>query len=167
MSIRPYAAFLTRLCSAIGFICSIAACASTEYSTYEGNAIRTGTGGTKKVVEGIDIWDSGSPPRKFKVLGVVRDSRSTGPLGQMNFYKTLAAQARAQGGDAVIIVGSRVRHTGSFTTPVTASATTSGTATANGPFVNYTSNTSVYYDGGDQIDLYKRDTGVLVVKYLP
>ena len=36
----------------------VAGCASTNYSAFEGGRVVEGTGGTKKTVDGIDIWET-------------------------------------------------------------------------------------------------------------
>jgi len=81
-------------------------CASTQFTAYEGAKVQQGTGGTKVVVDGIDIWNNGTPPRNYKILGILDDRRGAGWLGQAGFYDDLAKQAKAAGGDAVIFLSS-------------------------------------------------------------
>ena len=38
--------------------------------------VREGGYGTRKVVDGVDIWTAGEPPRKYQVLGIINDERS-------------------------------------------------------------------------------------------
>jgi len=50
----------------------ITGCATSDYQPYEGrNNVHEGVGGTKRVVNGVEFWANGSPPRKFAILGVV------------------------------------------------------------------------------------------------
>jgi len=57
----------------------VTACATTEYKPYEAkdNAFE-GKGATKLVIDGMEIWYNGDPPRKFKVLGIIDDQRPGG-----------------------------------------------------------------------------------------
>ena len=53
-------------------------------------------------MNGIDIWNHGTPPRSYKILGILDDHRGAGWIAQASFYDDLAKQAKAAGGDAVI-----------------------------------------------------------------
>lgn len=84
------------------------ALANPEFIGYEGkNAIHEGQGGEKKVVNGVDFWFNGDPPRKFKVLGSVSDRRmKTGIYGMIRMSGLefdIAKAAASAGGDAVIL----------------------------------------------------------------
>jgi hypothetical protein len=70
-----------------------------------GNSVVQGHGGTRKVVDGMDVWTHGDPPRRFKVLGIIEDERSGGmiPMAQL---KHIVQKARQNGGNAVIFVSS-------------------------------------------------------------
>jgi len=48
----------------------------TSFSEYRGPSEFAGRGGTVKTVDGIDVWTSGQPDRRFRVLGV-STSRTT------------------------------------------------------------------------------------------
>ena len=64
---RVLAILLLSLALAAGGISTVAA---QEFLPYEGkNAVQEGDGGTKKVVDGVDFWADGAPPRPFKLLG--------------------------------------------------------------------------------------------------
>lgn len=62
---------------------AVTACATTTYSTFEGkgDGLIDGKGGTKSVRDGMDIWDYGEPPRRFRILGIIRDRSPTVPVG--------------------------------------------------------------------------------------
>jgi hypothetical protein len=34
-----------------------------------------GQGGAAKTINGVDIWQIGTPPRKFQIIGFIEDSR--------------------------------------------------------------------------------------------
>ena len=49
---------------------------ATEYKVYEGrNNVIEGKGGTKIVVDGMEIWDNGDPPRTYQVLNAINLSK--------------------------------------------------------------------------------------------
>jgi len=58
-----------RLALLLALAFALASCTSTDFQTWEGgNSVVQGHGGTRKVVDGMDIWTRGDPPRRFKVL---------------------------------------------------------------------------------------------------
>jgi hypothetical protein len=76
---------------------------STDFQPYEGtSAVRKGTGGTRQVVEGMDWWTSGEPPRPYRVLGTIVDNRSGSISGRLSYEPMVVGAARRQGGDAVM-----------------------------------------------------------------
>jgi hypothetical protein len=55
---------------------AFASCTSTDFQAWEGgNFVVQGHGGTRKVVDGMDVWTHGDPPRRFKVLGIIENER--------------------------------------------------------------------------------------------
>lgn len=78
-------------------------CITTNYRPYEGAAPQVGTGGTRATVSGVDIWDDGTPPRKYIVLGIIDDKRSKGRIDQASFENDIAEKVREVGGDAAIL----------------------------------------------------------------
>ena len=90
---------------------SIAA-AGTEFLKYQGrDAIQVGQGGSSKVVDGIDFWIDGTPPRRFQVLGTISDERhKTGLIGVIamsGLEHDVAKLAHEAGADAVILSGAQ------------------------------------------------------------
>jgi hypothetical protein len=82
--------------------------AKQDYASYEGkDAIQEGHGGTKVAKNGIDFWTSGSPPRRFQVLGILTDARKDRLLdGNVIGSKSVAKKTLEAGGNAVIVAGS-------------------------------------------------------------
>ncbi|MGZ4969198.1 MAG: hypothetical protein ACXV7H_06675 [Methylobacter sp.] len=83
------------------------ACVSTEYKAFQGvrEGIIDGKGGSKVVVDGMEIWDSGEPPRKFKIMGFIDDNRGAGWMythATSSVRDDIVEKAREAGGDAVI-----------------------------------------------------------------
>lgn len=69
----------------------------TKFTEYRGQGTIQGPGGTVRVVDGIDFWDSGVPDRKCRIMGVLEDDGTSDP--------TLAEVARRHGGNAIIHAG--------------------------------------------------------------
>ena len=100
---------MKRLLAVIGALSLLlAGCATTEFKPYEAkNNVFEGKGGTKVVIEGVDVWDNGEPPRKFTVLGVIDDDRPQHPVLMLSVRSDIAKKAKASGGDGVIQAGSK------------------------------------------------------------
>lgn len=68
------------------------------------------------VVDGIEIWKSGTPPRRYEVIGYIDDTRRvTGLINQARLKGLpgkLARIAKANGGDAIIAVSEDESATG-------------------------------------------------------
>ena len=77
--------------------------AKIDFSAYEGPPqVQVGTGGTRIVKNGIDYWTSGTPPRRYQVIGMVQDRRDeTWDGGHAIGSPSIAAKVRKAGGDAV------------------------------------------------------------------
>jgi len=123
--------------------CSAASAA--DFVSYEGkDAVQEGNGGEKKIVDGVDFWSNGAPPRKFKVIGYITDSRfKSGLIGMMRMSgleSSIAKETKKAGGDAVILTNSEVEikavmhnsstySSGTANTAGNINATTSGNTT--------------------------------------
>lgn len=128
-------------------------CASTEYQAYEGrNTVFQGEGGTKRTVEGIDFWENGEPPRKFKVLGIVDDTRGAGLIPMAMRDKAIAEKAKKQGADAVILISSSSRYAGSIA---------SGASNTN-----FYGNSATTYGSGTSTAVFKNSAKYVAIKYL-
>jgi len=149
-------------------------CASTDYQPLESSAPITGQGiaGTRKVVDGVDIWTLGAPPKKYRVLGIIQDTRPDTPFQMSRYYHDIAAKVKQSGGDAAIKVSSQAQYTGTASF-ANATTTTSGGFTGTGYHygnvvdvtgnVNTTSNTLA---SGMSVPMYRYHGQFLVVKYL-
>jgi hypothetical protein len=85
---------------------------TTGFTEYRGQGVVEGKGGTVRVVEGIDFWENGEPDRRYRILGVIDDSRGEGFVSRSGKDKAIAKVARERGGDAVILSGSSREFTG-------------------------------------------------------
>jgi hypothetical protein len=85
------------------FLISGCSLVKTDYKSFEGSqsGIVQGKGGSKVIIDEMDIWDDGEPPRKFKLIGFIDDTRETGLL-QISSRKNIVKKAHEVGGDAVI-----------------------------------------------------------------
>jgi hypothetical protein len=99
-----------------------ASCSSTspDFTAYKDSTVFLGHGGVNRSIDGIEFWMDGSPDRKFRIIGVVSMKQEKGhsiPLpGMLNQLSQLpqmaqsspeshlASEAKAHGGDAVIII---------------------------------------------------------------
>jgi hypothetical protein len=94
----------------------LTACANTQFQHYEGrNNAYVGQGGSKVVKDGMEIWDNGDPPRKFKLIGVIDDERSSGIIPMSKLNGDMVKKAREAGGDALIKIHSESQITGYMT----------------------------------------------------
>jgi hypothetical protein len=84
----------------------VTSCSSTKFMEYRGPNIVQGKGGTLRVVDGVDFWENGDPDRKYKILGVIDDSRGDGLISRIGKDSDIANKAKEYGGDAVIFIGS-------------------------------------------------------------
>jgi len=144
----------------------IAGCASTNYTTFEGGREVEGTGGTKKTVDGIDIWNNGSPPRKFKIIGIIDDVRRQSLLGMAGYESALAKKAKEAGGDAIVFLDSHSDVVGYYNSGELGSATTTGTVYGSGNTATYQAQTTYQGYGSTTSAIRNRITKVAVIKYV-
>ena len=111
----------------------VAGCATTEYKSFEGKTnVFEGKGGTKVVVDGMELWDNGEPPRKFKVLGIIDDERPGGLIPMAQLRGDMVEKARKAGGDALIQLGSQSQIAGYYTSGSASAYGYGNSATAYG-----------------------------------
>jgi hypothetical protein len=94
-------------------VACIAGCATIDYQPYEGkNKILEGEGGTKVVVDGIEFWANGSPPRKYTIIGMVTSEVGAGVGDEAMIRSAVAGEVKKQGGDAAVQVSSNTSFSG-------------------------------------------------------
>jgi hypothetical protein len=89
---------------------------STNYYSYSGSGIYEGTGGASKKVSGIDIWLVGTPPRKFRIIGYITDSRPGRGIAMAMRDANLAAEAKKNGGDGILLKAEQTDFLGTYST---------------------------------------------------
>jgi len=65
-----------------------------------------GNGGEHSSALGVDVWSQGAPQRPFQILGTLTEDRGIGDYAgptRNGFLKIIARDAKAAGGDAVIL----------------------------------------------------------------
>src|SRR5260370_12500859 len=87
---------------AVAIVVALAGC-DTEYYTYSGSPVIQGQGGASKRVGGVDLWVIGTPPRRFRVIGYLTDSRPGGPIPMAPRDAQLAQKVRAAGSAELIL----------------------------------------------------------------
>jgi hypothetical protein len=111
---------------------------------------RLARGGTKLTKNGIDYWTTGSPPRRFQVLGIITDARKDRLFdGDVLGSASVAKLARDAGGDAVIMGSQDARNVGTVT---------SFNANAYG---------NSAWGTGFRRRITRTTTQIVVIKYLP
>jgi hypothetical protein len=84
----------------------LAGCGSDapEFRQYVGGAAeKQGSGGTLERVEGIDFWQDGTPPRRYRILGQVDEEWRTPEMDRVDMRR-LAPVVKNAGGDAAVLV---------------------------------------------------------------
>ena len=111
----------------------LAGCATTEFKTYEGfNSVIEGKGGTKVVVDGMELWDNGDPPRHFKLIGIIEDERPGGIVPMAQLKSDIVKKAKQAGGDAVIQLTSQSQIAGYYAAGTASAANSGNSAYARG-----------------------------------
>lgn len=98
MRIIPFLFLLTFLLSS---------CAQVDVSTYEGRGgdkIVEGQGGTKRIDDGIEIWDSGDPPHRYKVIGIATIADFDNVFGRARIERAVVEQAKAAGANGAVLI---------------------------------------------------------------
>jgi len=88
---------------------TVSGCASTRYTEYRGQDSFPAEGGTIQIIDGIDLWRSGTPDRPYKILGVI--DKEFAPAYMRSFDKAIVKDIVEYGGQAGIILNrERIRR---------------------------------------------------------
>jgi hypothetical protein len=93
---------LPRILLILSLIAACTGCSTTTFLRSTGTGIQRGNGGAFRMVDGIELYQEGSPNRPFQVIGVITDSRPAGPWTLGPRANTVAKLAMQNGGQAVI-----------------------------------------------------------------
>lgn len=116
------------------FLAVVLACAHVrqQYAAYEGpDAVRKGEGGTKFTVDGVDFWTTGSPPRQYRILGILTDTRRDKRIAAASFAPDIAERVAEVGGNAVIYIDESTKYVGTYSTGHATATSYGNTASAN------------------------------------
>ena len=102
----------TTLFMLIGFgtLLAFTSCVSvSNFQSWSGPAEFQGKGGSFRKVDGIDVYSIGEPYKRYRVIGIIKNSTfsSAGPMAAFaNGFATakLAKEAKQHGGDAIILI---------------------------------------------------------------
>lgn len=71
---------------------------SPKFTPWLGSAeVFTGTGGSMTRVDGMEVWEKGSPPRKIQLVGYIAESKKAPAT-----VEEIVALARQQSGQAIV-----------------------------------------------------------------
>lgn len=130
-----------------------AGCSSTDFQAWEGrNSVIEGRGGTKKIVDGVDVWTNGDPPRKFQILGIIEDERPGGIIARAELKHDIAKKARQHGGDAVILVSSSSQLAGYYS--------------SSSVSTQFYGRSAESFGSGVTVPITRRSSKFIVIKYL-
>lgn len=111
---------------------ALTGCGTTEFRAYQTRTnLYEGDGGTVKMVDGVEIWDS-APARKFSVLGVVFDERPGAMIPMALLDGDMVKEAKKRNGDALIRMGSNSTLVGVHTVGQVNASAYGNTAYASG-----------------------------------
>jgi len=86
---------------------ALAGCATVDYSAFEyrhGSKIIEGDGGSKRMVEGVEIWDSGDPPHRYRILGITRVVEYDQMFMSSTMLHAIAQQVKKADGNAAVLL---------------------------------------------------------------
>lgn len=91
-------AIRTTLATALAASTLLSGCAmSPQFHRYEGDPTpRQGQGGAKTVVDGMEVWTHGEPPRRYRIVGYLE------VLQSFDTDAVAVTRARQAGGDALL-----------------------------------------------------------------
>jgi hypothetical protein len=125
---------------------------STNYYTYSGSGVYEGKGGASKNVNGVDIWLVGTPPRKFRIIGYITDSRPGRGIAMAMRDADIAAEAKKNGGDGILLKAEQTDFLGTYSTG-------NATAFASG-------NVATAVGSGVSVPIIRREGQYFVIKYV-
>ena len=94
-----------RIATSIACVLLLVGCASTNFQQYEGKSgidIVEGEGGTKEKLDAYELWGTGTPPRRYKILGMVEIEDFDNFLGRDRIRNALISKLKEADADAAI-----------------------------------------------------------------
>ena len=138
------------------FAALLALAGCSTYYSYSGSPVLMGTGGASKTINGIDLWVIGTPPRQYRIVGYISDTRAGGPIPMAMRDSQLAALTKARGGDALLLSSDTETVMGTMS-----SANAWGNASTFGNVTNF--NGGAF---GMTAPILRRQAKYFVIKYI-
>jgi hypothetical protein len=101
---------------------------STNYYTYSGSGIYEGKGEASKNIKRIDIWLVGTPPREFRIIGHITNSRPGRVIPMAGRGCGSCSRGEEKWGDGLLLKAERTDFLGTYSTG-NATAVSSGNVT--------------------------------------
>lgn len=156
-----------RTWGAIVVMVSMIGCAHvrSQFAVYDGppQTLR-GTGGTKLVFDGVDVWTTGTPAREYRVVGILTDTRRDQRFAAASFGQDIAAEVKKAGGSAVIVIAESTQFLGSISTGQNNSRT-NVTLSTLGDLTTGSARTTGFSSGQSMV-VSDKTTQLLVIAYL-
>ncbi len=150
---------------AVGGVLLLGACTQTRYYPFVGANEQQGHGiAARRIINGIDVWSDGTPPRKYEVIGVVYDSRSG--FFRDSILKDVTRKAKRMGGQGILEYQSYAATMSAGVAAVSGASGNMGNSSQLGTGVA----TSAAYGGAAAGGLSSAGTGQSrwwVIRYLP
>jgi len=147
--------------AALIFLTIILGGCSTEFQTFHDKGkIYSGDGGSCKNIDGIDLWYNGTPPKPYRIIGVINDSRGAGLISSISFESAIISKVKKNQGDAAILTDSHKEITGIHTNSTSVAQVSANTYgnTANAYGTSF-GTSSTYIDA-------RRYSTFLVIRYV-
>lgn len=141
---------------------------NTIYSEYRGSSVFEGHGGSVRTVGGIEIWETGTPNRKYKLLGIVQHSHYDNHslmamLASVSKDSEVIRQVKIHGGDAIIVLDKTETLRG-FTSSSQVSGQERGTISTYGNSGTYNSSVSATVNS-DTLPITEERSVLAVIAY--
>jgi|SRR5579862_2962121 len=136
-----------------------------QFVAYDGpQTVMRGEGGTNIVYDGIELWTTGTPPRSYRVVGVLTETRRHRRSSTASFGPDVAVEVRKVGGSAVIVLSEPSQFIGTTTTAQAVGSTRVTTSTFGTSITGY--GTTNLFGESDSLVISDNTTRLLVVKYV-
>lgn len=76
---------------------------STDFTPYVGDdTVYFGRGGAMEVMDGVEVWKTGLPNRKYRIIGVINAKIADGWQAHKMMMSAAASEAKDAGADAIV-----------------------------------------------------------------
>lgn len=83
---------------------------STDFTPYVGDdQIYIGKGGAMEVMDGVEVWKTGLPNRKYRIIGIIDAEITDGWKAMDLMMSATASEAKDHGADAIIFQSAQMK----------------------------------------------------------